>query len=94
MDTCTRLAYHVSAAFGIEVHLQTKIPTYHFQNSMPKLKIPKLEETLGRVCGPSYAINFSFPVVSQVCHPTRLGRAARQDQGLPVLSPSLSSSDF
>lgn len=28
---------------------QTKIPTYHFQDSLPKLKLPKLEESIAKV---------------------------------------------
>ena len=37
---------------------ETKIPTYHFQDSLPKLPVPKLEDTLQKY------IYFSEPMVS------------------------------
>lgn len=42
-----------------EIYLhETRIPTYHFQDSLPKLPVPKLEDTLKQY------IYFSEPMVS------------------------------
>ena len=50
MATCTRWAHSCYwYASSYQSCLQTKIPTYHFQDSLPKLKIPKLEQSLDRV---------------------------------------------